>query len=178
MKLIDEKGRIWGKVNVIDLLAVLLLVVVAIFFIQRKFFRTTEDDTPKNAESVTYQVQVSRVEPVIYEKTVKRYVDRSEGKSDQMFSSDNSTFLDCYVVDCEARPHVEYVTTADGQIKRVESSGDDQRLDLIFTLEGKVTDPNTNAIGTQQLRVGIGHYIKTTHFELYGSVISVEKGSS
>lgn len=177
MKFIDEKGRIFGKVNIIDLLAVLLLLAAAVFLVQRKFFPAPAEDEPKSAEDVTYQVQVMRIEPVFHE-TVKQYVDRAEGKRDQMFSSDNNTFLDCYVVDCSAAPHVEYVTTSEGEVKRVESSGEDRRMDLIFTLEGKATDPNTNAIGNQQLRVGIGHYIKTTHFEFYGTIISVEKGSS
>lgn len=176
VKIIDEKGKIFGKVNIIDLLVILLAIAAAAFFVQRKYFRQLSGNS-NTSTKLTYQVQVTRVEPVIYE-TVKQYVNRAEGKSAQMFSSDTNTFLDAFLVDCEAKPHVEYVTTSDGQVKRVESSGDDQRLDLIFTLEAQVTNPNTNAVGTQQVRVGIIHYLKTTYFELQGSVIKVEKETS
>lgn len=174
MKIIDEKGKIFGKLNIIDLLVVLVVIAAAVLLAVRHFSGGTEIVEPAKEVGITYQVQVVNVDPRYYE-TVRKYVDPEAGKSDQMFSSDNKTFLDCYVVDCVATPHVEYVTTSDGQMKRAESSGDDDRLDMLLTLEGKVTNLETNAVGTQQVRVGIYHYVKTTHFEFYGAIMDVER---
>ena len=128
MKMIDEKGRLWGKVNIIDLLVVLLVIAAAVFLVVRRLPGKETGETEETKQNVTYQVQVTRVEPVIYD-TVKSCLDNAENQRLQMFSSDTNTFLDAYIVDCEAKPHVEYVATSEGKIKRVESSGDDQRLD-------------------------------------------------
>lgn len=172
VKVIDEKGRLWGKVNIIDLLVVLLVIAAAVFLIVRRLPGKETGETEESKQNVTYQVLVTRVDPVVYD-TVKSSLDGAENQRLQMFSSDTNSFLDAFIVNCEAKPHVEYVATSQGEIKRVESSGDDQRLDLVFTIEGESTNPNTHAVGLQQIRVGIGHTIKTTQFELYGSIISL-----
>ena len=82
--------------------------------------------------------------------------------------------LDGYVVDCVAVPHVTYTTTADGQVIRTESTGDDARLDLTFTLEATVTNTVTNAVGSQEVRVGNNQYVKTPHFDFYGSILDAQ----
>lgn len=171
MRIIDEKGRLFGKLNIIDLLVILLVIAAAVLF----FLRRAQPEAQEVQYELTYQVLVSRLSPEIYE-AVTQYVDPQKGLTDQMFSTDsNNKLLNSYVVDCTASPHVEYVSTSDGQIKRVESSGDDQRLDAIFTLHAWVTDTMSNQVGTQQIRVGATHYIKTTHFELSGIIQSVER---
>ena len=39
MKVIDEKGRLFGKLNVIDLLALLLAAAVAVFLVMKLAMR-------------------------------------------------------------------------------------------------------------------------------------------
>lgn len=173
VKIIDEKGKIFGKVNIIDLLVILLVIAVAALFAYRKVSQalTSPDATPAK---VTYVVRASNVDVLAYE-AIRDFVDAETGKTDQLFSSDsNNKLLDGYITDCIASPHVEYVATDDGEIKRVESSGDDQRLDLFFTIEAQVEDIKTNKVGTQQVRVGASHYIKTTHFEMFGYVMDMD----
>lgn len=173
VKIIDEKGRLFGKLNLIDLLVILLVIAAAVLF----FLRRTQPEVQEVQYELAYQVLVTRVSPEIYE-AVTQYVDPEQDLTDQMFSTDsNNKLLNSYVVDSTASPHVEYVTTSDGQVKRVESSGDDQRLDVLFTLHAWVTDPMSNQVGTQQIRVGATHYIKTTHFELSGIIQNVERAN-
>ena len=80
--------------------------------------------------------------------------------------------LDGYVVDCVAVPHINYITTDDNEIKVVPSSGEDTRLDLTFTIEAVVTNTITNAVGSQEVRVGNSQYVKTAHFDFYGSIVN------
>lgn len=171
MKIMDEKGKLFGKLNIIDLLVILLVIAAAVLFIWR---RAQPSEPEETKFELTYQVRAIRVDPATYE-VVKQYVDPERGLKDQMFSTDsNNKMLDAYVVDCVATPHVEYLATSNGDLKRVESSGDDQRLDLVFTIQAWATDAITNQVGIQQIRAGAGHYVKTPHFEFSGSILTVD----
>lgn len=170
MKVIDEKGRLFGKLNVIDLLALLLVAAVAVLLAVRLLGGRLGGLTAGDKEPVTivYSVTVSGVRPESYE-VVRRFVDKDAGKRDQLMTG--TQLLNGYVTDCVAVPHVNYTTDANGQVSAVPSSGEDTRLDLTFTLEAVVTNPITNAVGSQEVRVGNGQYVKTAHFDFYGNIL-------
>ena len=170
MKVIDEKGRLFGKLNVIDLLALLLAAVVAVFLVMKLAKKNAPGPSAISGEpiNVTYTVAVANVRPESYE-VVRRFVDKAAGKKDQLMTG--TQLLNGYVVDCVAVPHVTYVTTSDNEIKAVQSTGEDTRLDLTFTMEAVVTNPITNALGSQEIRVGNGQYVKTAHFDFFGNIL-------
>lgn len=175
MKLIDEKGRVFGKLNIIDLLALILIAAVAVFVGVKLGGPSESDDgaTPGESAMIRYRVQVNSVDPSTY-AVLEQYVNAAEGKKDQLLS--NATLIDGYVVDCEASPHISYVATDDGQVKAVESSGNDDRLDVIVTIEALVPNSVTNTVVSQEVRAGkVGYTVKTAHIEfLSGTVLSVE----
>lgn len=174
MKIIDEKGRLFGKVSVIDLLVLILIVAVAVFLVARQVKRGAGTDNPGGSGApvtIVYRVTVNGVKADSY-KVVQRFVDKAAGKKDQLMTG--TQLLDGYVVDCVAVPHITYTTNADGQIIRIESTGDDDRLDLTFTLEATVTNAVTNAVGSQEVRVGNGQYVKTAHFDFYGTIFDAQ----
>lgn len=171
MKIIDEKGRLFGKVNIIDLLVLILAAAVALFLVVKQVGKRPGSDSPVNSGepiTVTYRVAVNSVGAESYD-VVRRFVDKAADKKDQLMTG--TQLLDGYVVDCVAVPHVTYTTNADGQLLRVESTGDDTRLDLTFTLEATVTNTVTNAVGSQEVRVGNSQYVKTPHFDFYGTIL-------
>ncbi len=171
MKFIDEKGRLFGKLSIIDLL-VLLLIIVAAVFVGTRLASRNEGGTVVNSTRLEYTVLATEVDPATYE-VVRRYVDGEAGLKDQMMTG--STLCDGYVLDVTATPHVTYVECADGTVKRVESSGEDTRLDLLFTCVANVSSPLTNSLGSQEIRAGIPHILKTTHFEFQtAQIISVD----
>ena len=43
---------------------------------------------------------------------------------------------------------------------------------MVFTIEGTVKDNLTSELGTQEIRVGKTHIVKTTTFELEGGCIT------
>ena len=48
--------------------------------------------------------------------------------------------------------------------------------DLVFTIEATVKDNLTSELGTQEIRVGKNHIVKTTTFELEnGTILSCER---
>lgn len=170
MKVIDEKGRLFGKLNVIDLLALLLAAAVAVLLVVRMSKGRVSGLPTSDKEPVTivYTVTVPNVPPESYE-VVRRFVDRAADKRDQLMTG--TQLLNGYVTDCTAVPHISYTTDANGQVSAVPSSGEDSRLDLTFTLEAEVTNIITNAVGSQEVRVGNGQYVKTAHLDFYGTIL-------
>lgn len=170
MKVIDEKGRLFGKLNVIDLLALLLVAAVAVLLVARvaKGRGSGLPTSDKEPATVVYTVTVANVRPESYE-VVRRFVDKATDKKDRLMTG--TQLLDGYVTDCVAVPHITYTTDANGQVSAVPSSGDDTRLDLTFTLESTVTNTITNAVGSQEVRVGNNQYVKTAHFDFYGVIL-------
>lgn len=173
MKIIDEKGRLFGKLSIIDLL-VLLIIVVAAVFLGTKLANRGSGGVVSSGEPVTmvYTVRVTEVDPATYE-VVKSFVDKEAGKKDQLLTG-SALVNNSYVIDCVASPHVTYVETVDGQVVPVESTGEDTRLDLVFTLEASITNLVTNAVGSQEVRAGMPQVVKTAHFEIQnGTVLDI-----
>lgn len=165
MKIINEKGKLFGKINIIDFLLILFVIVVAVFAVVKLSGGMGSSAEPA---TVIYTVRVEEVDPATYE-VVKEFVDKETGKKDQLLTG--TSLASGYVVDCVATPHVTYVETDDGRVVPVESSGMDTRLDLVFTLEANITDTLTNTVGTQEVRAGMPHIVKTAHFELQEGII-------
>ena len=65
MSVIDKKGRIFGKLNIIDLIAILLIVAV-LALIGYKLLGSDED-LAGSGQSVVYTVEVKGVEPEVYD---------------------------------------------------------------------------------------------------------------
>ena len=158
--MIDEKGRLFGKINIVDLL-VILVVVIAAAVLGMKFLRPgSSTNTAGGATAVTYTVVVENVRPEVYEN-VQKYVPSTLMASGEL--------LDGQVVAVTAVPHMENVvlnTESGTQLVQVEQ----KNLDLTFTVECNVLNTITTEIGTQEVRVGKTHIVKTDKFELVGVV--------
>lgn len=158
MKVIDEKGKLFGKINIVDLLVVILIVVVAAVLAVKFLGGNGNVSSGITAPKLTYTVRVMEVDPATYEN-VCQFVDKASGKMDQLMAS--GKFLDGYVVDITAAEHIK--TAAD------KIGGD--TLDLIFTVEVIPSDEMTGTVGSQEVRIGKEHILKTAHFEFEEGVV-------
>lgn len=165
--MLDEKGRLFGKINIVDLL-VLILVVLAAIVVGLKLLGKTGvlPGAEGGRAKITYTVQVNGVYPEVYEN-LKQYVGQEGG--DQMMASGN--MLSGYVVGVVSQPHDNSVSlnSATGALTLPLS---EDLLDLTFTIEATVPNRSTNEVGTQEVRIGKTHAVKTTHFELINGVIT------
>lgn len=167
MKIIDEKGKLFGKLNLIDLLVVLVLVAVLLFVALR--FAGGGNDTPAASPTkLTYTALVTGVNPQLYEEIQSQLA--AADYHDQLMASGD--MLDAYIVGLEATPHVNYFSDDDGNLVSSQDEGDLARHDLLFTVEAYVADPVTSQVGTQEVRVGKSHILKTTHIEFNSIIIN------
>ena len=171
MKLVDERGKLFGKLNIIDLLVILLLIVAVALI----GWKVTRKDGASNASRtiLTYTVEVEGVDQEVYEG-IKAYVPGESGIGDQLMA--NGEMVDAYVTNVTAAPHEGGLTMTDvnGTTMTFPVEGDDT-LDLTFTIQANVVNSVTNEVGTQEVRIGKSHIVKTVHFELnHGTITTCE----
>ena len=148
MKIIDKNGRLFGKLNLIDL-AVILIVIVAVGALCMKVFGNdaVEAVTSPNV-GITYEVVCEDVPLAVADYCVENY-------AEQLLSS--GKLLNAYIIGCETARRT------------------DDTVDLYFTIEGTASySGSTYVMGSQEVRVGMEHLVKTSSIECQGIICSLE----
>lgn len=157
MKLIDEKGKLFGLINIVDflvLLAVLLVLGGAVY----KF------KGPGSGESTTRTVKVTVLAPALRPEMLT-----SIKVGDRMASG--SSFTDVVIKDVTIRPAFSITTDSAG--RRVEAI-DPYLKDLIVVVEGKTAISGaTINLGGQEIRRSKDYYIKSLDYEFKGMILDV-----
>lgn len=148
MKIIDEKGRLFGKVNLIDLLVILLVLALALAVIWKVVGSKAAEAVKSEPIRVSYTVLCSDVAPELCD-----FADTQVGEK----LLNNAKFLDATITNCESKP------AADG----LEN--------LYVTVEAAATtSDNIYKVASQEVRVGYEYNIKTQLFELPGVICDLE----
>lgn len=148
MKFIDEKGRLFGKLNLIDLLVSLLLIaaIAAVGWkLVGKKAATAVSDTGR---TLTYTVTVEDVPAAI-----------SDFAAEQIGTQlvNNSKLIDATITSVTA-PRVGEVYAT-----------------LEITIEGSGTfSSNVYTVGSQEVRVGYEYIVKTSQLELTGIITAMQ----
>ena len=169
-----KDGKLFGKINIIDLL-VAIIVVAAVGAVALKMSGRLGPAVVEVGTDITYTVRVKGVEKEVYEDVLE-FIDAAKEagyEGDQLMS--NGPRLSAYVTDVTAVPAQEKTEMSVGDnYVGVVTSGKDL-LDLTFTVEGYVANNTKTELGSQEVRVGKRHIVKTTHFELEnGTILSCE----
>lgn len=160
----EEKKRRIGKFNIVDILVVLILLVgVALLGVK---FLGGEKAVPGTPTRIEYTVLVRAVHPEVCD-TIMGY------KKANVQLMANGALVDGYVTDITCEPHVNYSGNDEGVIVISREEGEDARMDMVFTIQAAVDSPVTNKVGTQEVRIGKGHIVKTTEFELEGYTATI-----
>lgn len=193
MKVFDEKGKLFGKINIIDLL-VIVVILVALLVVGIKVLgsRDKAEDLPPSstnsadpadpsasdsdatsvlhAESkLTYTVRVTAQQKEIAER-LEEYVDFTEGKKDQLMHG-GAVIENAYVVDFWTEP-CRYNVTSAGVVEMISAAEAEAAglVDICLVVESIVPDAVTSKVGTLEVRIGKPHLLKTTHFEFINGI--------
>ncbi len=178
--MIDEKGRLFGKLNIIDLLAVLaalVLLVVLAFQLAGQSAAEGASPTPTPTPSPTadpgtsvieYTVKYSRMDPAVYEKVKESF----DGGDRQFMTNGGLEVEGSEVIGLRAEPFVITVAGADG---KVFTQTDPYYLDVYFTARSETSNAITNRVNTQEVRIGRTFIIKTRNYELGGLIIACDR---
>lgn len=167
MKIINEKGKLFGIINVVDLLALLALLAV-IGGVGYKLFANRITDAVSPKVDITTTILVRGAQPYLVEE-----LQRNSPVGKPMVNG--TAFLeDASIESMEFSDYVQQLSTSDG---RLVDFIDGRRKDVTFVIRGKVAkDSAVLKIGSQEVRAGRTFYVKTNDFEVAGNIISVVVG--
>lgn len=169
MSMIDKKGKIFGKLNIIDLIAILLIVAV-LALIGYKLLVRSPGGLAGEGQAVVYTVEVKGVEPEVYEFIQKQL-------PSQLMAANE--LLDASVTDVTATPveHDTYAMMWNANLGvETLTQVDAGTYNLVFTIEGTVKDNLSSELGTQEIPCGQVPYCETATFELEGGIITSVNG--
>ena len=152
MKIINEKGKLFGIINVVDLL-VLVAAIAVVAGVGYKLFAKQIKEVASPQVSLTMTVRVRGATPFLVNEVQRN---SQVGKS----LVNGNSYVNAQI------------TTADG---RIVTATDPEKKDLVFTITTKVSKGTpAPAIGTQEVRAGRTFIVKTNDFETTGNIDSVD----
>ena len=157
-----ENKRI-AKFNVVDIIAVVLILLVVAFAGWKLLggdeapVDGKEDIAVDGTVKLTYVVRAEKVPAELYEAVLAHVPSQL---------SAGGKMVDGQITAVEKKPY--YVAGADGQWLE-----DPDHVNLYFTVETQVDakEVMTNAVGTQEVRIGKSHILKTEYLEFPTTVI-------
>jgi len=164
MKVIDERGKFFGKINIIDLL-VLLAVFLVIIVLAGKLMGGGGDGLGGSTK-LTYTVKVYDVKEEVYQSMLKISL------PDQLMAAGDLLNGKVISMSAEQSQGKVYQVTPDQAGGMKLSTGEKDTYDLSFIVEAYVANEVKNELGTQEIRVGKKHILKTSHFEFEECVIT------
>lgn len=163
MKILDEKGKLFGKLNLIDLIVVLVIIAVVAAVAWKMGGSAVTEAIAGNDNTIRYEVLCVKVDA-----DASTFAESHVGG--QLMS--NGDMQDGYIVDCVVEPYTQVVLDNEGNAQLVE---DPAYRNVRFTIEANVVEAaNAYSIGSQELRVGKSHIVKTTELEITGNITSME----
>lgn len=168
-KIIDGKGKLFGKVNIIDLIVLALILVVVAIVGMKLLGRAQGFPSEGTSSELNYTVMVSRVPQNVYDAVAAEV---AKGGDSATLMANGAMLEGSIVTDVSAVAHKEAVQCADGSIVLTEEP---RNVDVTFQIHAVISNPVTQAVGTQEVRVGKSHIVKTKSIELVnGIILSVE----
>jgi hypothetical protein len=162
MKLINEKGKLFGIINVVDL-AVLLIVVVAALAV---VFKMTGGDI-----KTPVAVQQKKVTVTLVSTMKKDYMLTAFKEGDQLMYG--KLFIpDAYIEEVELTPYIANVTLPTGEIV---PTPDPVYKDIIIKFTAKAEEgASVLKIGNSEIRVGATYVICTQNAQSACYVTAIE----
>ncbi|WP_165445425.1 DUF4330 domain-containing protein [Bacilliculturomica massiliensis] len=166
MRIVNEKGKLFGIINVVDLL-ILLAVIVAVGAVATQVFGN------KVQEAISPQVDcIAEVTIIGTPPRIVREVERQNLVGARLVSGNE--YMNATVEDVIIEEYVVQAVTADGTIV---DAHDPSKKDVTFKIKTQVSrDTPSPKIGSQELRAGKTFIVKTQTFECSGTIRYVQIG--
>lgn len=160
-KLVDEKGRIFGKISLIDIFA-LFFALLMVFAVYLRFFsnETTSIGTANDTFSYTVKVE-----------GVRQWTVDGFHVGDKMWDTDHDTYIGT-ITSVRAEPSMWEFELADGTYKVAEREG---RYDVYITVdaEGLISNGRYYASRTYEVGANSGIYFYTKYCSVAATVWSM-----
>ncbi|MBN2260716.1 MAG: DUF4330 domain-containing protein [Clostridiales bacterium] len=153
MKIINEKGKLFGIINVFDLMVLLVIIAGLIFIGSRINFNQSETAIEEQKMEITFLIEEVRFATV-----------EAMTIGDKLYEYDTNLYFG-EVVAFEYENHPVFIETDSGELVKVLN---DERFDIYVTVESNVVKgPFNVSIATKRVAVG-------RHLTLLGRYAAVD----
>lgn len=161
MKAIDAQGKLFGRINILDFIAILVVLFFAfVLFLNLSKQSLSSLGTIEEATEGTLVFSVV-MEPGYYEAI-----------EPGMQLAEDKRFLDMFVTVVEEKPVMVATVADDGTITQ---QIDPTRSELIVTVEGKFTKKGASyKLGKQEIRQGIKAFLTGEFFDYQAIIVGLE----
>ena len=131
MRFIDENGRLFGKVSVIDLLVVAVVLVMAVALGVKNARLGIEREEPpeeKPEQTITFQIRVNALRNHVYQS-----LHVGDTVRDRDYASGSDPLGEITDIQVVSDPGTNLTSMPDGTVKMVEM---EDTVDLLITVEG------------------------------------------
>ena len=163
MKLVNEKGKLFGLINVVDLCCLLIILLVVAGF-GWKILGSQVQNTVAPMAEMTSTFRIRGAHPYMLDDLKK---EDFVGQKLVM----GTGYVDAVIEDMYIEPYIVQAVTDDG---RVVDAEDPSKRDVIIVVKSKIASgAPILKIGTQEVRTGRTFTLKTRTFETNALVDSV-----
>lgn len=162
-KLIDDNGKIFGKVNIIDLAVVILLLIVALGTMYK--FKSHRVNINGGSKKICYQVLITDVK-----SSSAKFYQKNLSVADSKTSTALGTIKNVTVDD-----YYDMVTDINGVVHKTQKPDKIQIL-LDIEADGVETDQAYLIGGTYELKSGADIYIVTKYADVIGTIQNINCG--
>lgn len=162
MRLLDDKGRLFGKLSVIDLLMLLVVVALAVWFGYSMFGRNLRQDVSQRQEETEIVVVVSGIRPTTAEAIAK---------GGKVFEFKTGAQVG-EIVKVATEPAKIWLVEGDGKWVQIESP---DRVDAFVTIRGVARiGEDVITMNGVEIRVGGSLSLKTKWAVFQGHVMLMD----
>ncbi len=162
LRILDEKGRIFGKINIIDLVVIIVLVAAAVWFGYSMFGKNLEQDVAERQEETEITVVTSGIRATTAEAIAK---------GGKIFEFKTGAQIG-EVIDVKTEPARVWLVQGDGKWVQVES---EDRVDAFVTIRGTARiGENVITMNGVEIRVGGSLGLKTKFVVFQGHVMLMD----
>ena len=160
--LINKEGKLFGKVSIIDIFALILIVVMALG-IYIKFFRTVDTTSVENCV-IEYEFKVS---------DVRMYSVTALEQSEKIYDGKTKEYMG-EIINVEYEPSIQKAELADGRVVMTEAP---DKYDAVVTIRvnGGVNSAGYFTEENKAIYAGSECITKTKFAKTEGEIISVKK---
>ena len=172
MKILDSRGRLFGKLSILDVGAalVILLVVVGVFFFPGTSGSIAQVGAPTKPVEVNVLVRGLNVgnPQELFQQGLK-----AGGKSNIIIR--NQPHGEIEIKSVRQLPRTTLVPQPDGSVKELPDSRTDQfAMDMLLTLGGKAQITDTGpVVGNSKLKIGDQIELEGFNYDFKASVIGI-----
>ena len=174
MKIIDSKGRLFGKLSVLDLAAagVILLVIIGVFFFPGTPL-TQSIVAQTKAQPVEVKVLVRGLGVSNLDGLTEEF--EREKQADIVIRNQPAGKVD--IISSELLPRTTPVPQPDGTVKALPDPRPEIQMivDMLLTLEGRaeVTDNGVVLDGSKKVKIGSSIQLQGDLYDFSGTVVSI-----